>query len=165
MVVLGAAQFEETVHAGRRAPVANWGYYADVQQARLLQVPGIRLERQQSCLLITLTHSPAFQVNSSVLTPSTAEILRRLSKILGEYDASLISVHGHTDDSGGTAVNQQLSEKRAVAVALFLRSQGVSPGRLVAIGHGSAAPVASNATTEGKEQNRRIELHLDPLGP
>jgi OOP family OmpA-OmpF porin len=67
-------------------------------------------------------------------------------------------VAGHTDSDGEDAANQALSEKRAQAVADYLVKAGLPGNRFTAVGYGSAQPIASNDTEEGKAQNRRIEF-------
>ncbi len=69
-----------------------------------------------------------------------------------------IRIEGHTDAQGGTALNQDLSERRALAVRTYLIDHGVDPKRLVARGYGEMYPLMSNATPEGREMNRRVEF-------
>ena len=69
---------------------------------------------------------------------------------------------GHTDSDGDAAYNQQLSERRAEAVAAELERNGVSVYRVVTIGRGEEEPIASNLTEEGKAQNRRVEIVIIP---
>ena len=74
-------------------------------------------------------------------------------------DPSLkIAVEGHTDDVGGTAMNQALSEKRANAVRDYLVSAGISGDHITADGKGEESPIATNKTAAGRQQNRRVEL-------
>ena len=83
--------------------------------------------------------------------------------MLVDYRFTLISVDGHTDDSGDAAQNRSLSEQRAVAVAKHLIAEGVEPQRLIVVGRGSERPIADNATEIGREANRRVVLRIDPL--
>jgi outer membrane protein OmpA-like peptidoglycan-associated protein len=74
-------------------------------------------------------------------------------------DAGLkLRVEGHTDNVGGKAANQALSDQRAAAVVAWLASHGVTKARLAAQGFGDTKPVADNATEEGRAKNRRVEL-------
>jgi outer membrane protein OmpA-like peptidoglycan-associated protein len=144
------------------------GYYMDVQQARLQQVGRdlVSVKRDGTRLIITLVGGPSFEVGRDRLTADASVSLTVLAGILAEYRLTLVSVHGHTDASGAATSNQQLSEQRSLAVARWLLARGVSLDRLVAVGHGQADPVASNDTPEGRDRNRRVELHLDPIvGP
>ncbi len=69
-----------------------------------------------------------------------------------------VKVVGHTDSRGSDAYNQGLSEKRAASVAQFLVSQGIPANIISAFGQGESNPVASNATKEGRQQNRRVDI-------
>jgi outer membrane protein OmpA-like peptidoglycan-associated protein len=71
-------------------------------------------------------------------------------------------VEGHTDSTGKENYNQWLSEKRAETVADFLAGRGLDPTRIQIIGYGEMRPVATNETPEGRQQNRRVELHIVP---
>ena len=69
---------------------------------------------------------------------------------------------GHTDSQGDDRYNQKLSEERANTVRTFIVSEGVPAARVTAIGFGSKMPVATNATAEGRQQNRRVEIEIRP---
>lgn len=72
-----------------------------------------------------------------------------------------INVVGHTDSDGTDAYNQALSERRAASVRAYLIQQGVSDSVISTSGKGESSPVASNATKEGRQQNRRVEIEID----
>jgi outer membrane protein OmpA-like peptidoglycan-associated protein len=86
--------------------------------------------------------------------------LNMLVGILKADKEMLISIEGHTDNKGNAAVNQKLSEKRAVAVKNYLVKKGIDAGRITAQGFGDTKPITSNATAAGRAKNRRVELHL-----
>jgi outer membrane protein OmpA-like peptidoglycan-associated protein len=92
--------------------------------------------------------------------------LAKVSGIVLAYPSLRLSVEGHTDSVGTDDYNQQLSEKRAEAVRQYLVQQGISGDTIVATGFGKTAPIASNETPEGRQQNRRVELVLsgDAIG-
>jgi len=69
-----------------------------------------------------------------------------------------VRIEGHTDNVGGAAANQTLSEKRAQSVRDWLVAHGIAADRLTAQGYGAAKPVADNGTDEGRTKNRRVEL-------
>ncbi len=95
-----------------------------------------------------------FATGSARLSPAMAKVLGAVVPcIKGPYE-----VGGHTDNVGADAPNQALSERRAKAVAGFLASKGVSAKLLTAKGYGETAPLADNATAEGRTKNRRIEF-------
>ncbi|HZZ39799.1 MAG TPA: OmpA family protein [Acidobacteriaceae bacterium] len=84
--------------------------------------------------------------------------LAKVSGILLTYPNLKVQVEGYTDNVGSAEYNQQLSEKRAMAVQSFLISQGVAPGNMTAQGFGPADPVADNSSSSGRAQNRRVEM-------
>ena len=86
----------------------------------------------------------------------------QVSGTLNRYPQSYLDVIGHTDSTGSDAYNQSLSERRAGSVSNYLRSRGVIPERIAAYGVGETQPIASNATAEGRQQNRRVELRITP---
>ena len=69
---------------------------------------------------------------------------------------------GHTDSTGRAAYNMQLSQRRAQSVAGILTAGGVAAGRIATVGMGQTQPVASNDTTAGRAQNRRVEIVIRP---
>ena len=74
-----------------------------------------------------------------------------------------IVIEGHSDAAGGESYNQMLSVKRAQAVANVLAERGIPPSRIHVVGHDESQPIASNDTSEGRAQNRRVELILVPV--
>jgi outer membrane protein OmpA-like peptidoglycan-associated protein len=70
-----------------------------------------------------------------------------------------VEIAGHTDNVGNKNANKALSQKRADAVRAYLISKGIDGARIKAVGYGDANPVAPNTTSEGRQQNRRIEAH------
>lgn len=71
-----------------------------------------------------------------------------------------MSIEGHTDNRGGAAYNHGLSQKRAASVVKWLVSHGIEAGRLTSVGYGQERPLDSNATDEGRQNNRRVEFHI-----
>jgi outer membrane protein OmpA-like peptidoglycan-associated protein len=100
-----------------------------------------------------------FDFNKATLKPESRPTLDEIAKFLKENPAQKIYVVGHTDNVGGFESNMQLSKARAAAVAAELtRTYGIAAERMTASGVGLQAPVASNATEEGRTKNRRVEL-------
>jgi OOP family OmpA-OmpF porin len=99
-----------------------------------------------------------FATGRAAIDPDSAGLLDRLIETALRCPTANIEVAGHTDSDGEDAANQALSEKRAQAVADYLVRAGLPPNRFTAVGYGSAQPIASNDTEEGKAQNRRIEF-------
>jgi outer membrane protein OmpA-like peptidoglycan-associated protein len=107
-----------------------------------------------------------FKSGSFELLTGARERLAKVSGIVLAYPSLRLSVEGHTDSVGGDDYNQQLSERRAEAVRDYLVQQGIASDSVSASGFGKTAPVASNDTPEGRQQNRRVELVLsgDAIG-
>jgi len=104
---------------------------------------------------------PHFAFNQATLTPEGQAKVRGVAATLNRYPDRGIEVSGYTDSSGDDARNQRLSERRAEAVKQILVQSGVSASRITTAGYGAANPVASNATAEGRAQNRRVEIVLE----
>jgi len=101
-----------------------------------------------------------FDRGSAVLTPESREQLDNLAIILRAYPKAAVTVSGHTDNVGNDAANMALSKARAEAVASRFTGAGIATERVHAEGFGSSQPVASNATEEGRTQNRRVVLDV-----
>ncbi|MFN8641459.1 MAG: OmpA family protein [Candidatus Binatia bacterium] len=103
-----------------------------------------------------------FDFDKSNIRPDAVPILEEAAKTLKAESQLTVSVNGYTDSIGTEAYNQALSERRADAVKSYLEKLGVASGRLTARGFGESNPVASNDTEEGRAQNRRVELIVNP---
>jgi len=100
-----------------------------------------------------------FATNSDRIRPESTPTLKEIGDMLKAHPGLRISIEGHTDAAGEDAYNQQLSERRAAAVKAYLvQSHGIDANRLETAGHGESNPVGDNATPEGRQQNRRVEL-------
>ena len=116
-------------------------------------------------LILTLPQDLLFATDSATLRPDLQQDLRVIATNLVNYPRSDVIVVGHTDNTGSAAYNQTLSERRAQSVAQVLRGQGVASNRIQTIGRGLTQPVATNATPEGRRQNRRVEISIRPHQP
>jgi outer membrane protein OmpA-like peptidoglycan-associated protein len=101
-----------------------------------------------------------FAFNSADLTPKSKGILDQWVAKIKADKTMRVEVAGHTDSIGSDAYNQKLSERRAKAVVDYFVAQGIAADRLKAVGYGKKKPIASNATDEGRAQNRRVELQI-----
>ena len=99
-----------------------------------------------------------FAFDSATLKSEAKSILDSVVSTINSSPSDTISIEGHTDSTGSDAYNSQLSQRRAMSVADYLASQGVSSSRLQPVGKGESYPVASNDTSEGRSQNRRVEI-------
>jgi len=114
--------------------------------------------REERGLIVTLSSGVFFDSGKSALKKGAKTTLTRIADQLKGDDTIKVTVEGHTDNTGGAAKNQTLSEKRAEAVRDFLVSAGVPSDRITAVGKGDTQPVATNKTAAGRQQNRRVEL-------
>ena len=99
-----------------------------------------------------------FDFDKSTLRPEDIAIIDRDVTSLDNWGNVNIEVAGHTDSRGSDEYNIKLSQRRAEAVRDYLIDKGIASGRLSARGYGESQPIASNATDEGRFQNRRVEL-------
>lgn len=121
-----------------------------------------RVVNNGNSLTVTMPQDILFATNSAALRPDLLRDLDALATNLLNYPDSTIEIVGHTDNTGTAALNQDLSQRRAGAVADKLRTAGVPSRRIVAIGRGEDFPVASNLTPEGRALNRRVEVVIRP---
>ena len=145
---------------------AGVGAYMDKQEAKLraqLQGTGVSVTRNGNDLILNMPGNITFKTASADLNASFYKVLDSVSLVLKEFDKTLIDVEGHTDSDGAEDYNQQLSLNRANSVGSYLQSHGVNQQRIVAVGAGETQPIAPNTTAAGKQQNRRVELKLQPI--
>jgi outer membrane protein OmpA-like peptidoglycan-associated protein len=117
----------------------------------------------QRGMVITLSGGVLFVTNKSELLPSAQIKLNEVAEALTTQDTeSKIVVEGHTDSQGGAAYNQELSQRRAGAVRDYLVSRGIASDRITSQGFGSTRPVGDNASAEGRANNRRVEIVVQP---
>jgi outer membrane protein OmpA-like peptidoglycan-associated protein len=109
-------------------------------------------------VIVTLNGGILFDTGKTALKPGAKSTLSKIAKQLQTDPSLKIAVEGHTDNVGGTAMNQSLSEKRANAVRDYLVSAGISGDHITADGKGEESPIATNKTAAGRQQNRRVEL-------
>jgi outer membrane protein OmpA-like peptidoglycan-associated protein len=116
--------------------------------------------------LIVNVSDVLFDFNSANLKPGAREKLARVAGILQAYPGLQIAIEGHTDSVGSDEYNQRLSERRAVSVRTYLTQNGTPESTVTALGFGEAQPVATNASSAGRQQNRRVELVVsgEPIG-
>jgi len=147
------------------------GNYMDNQQRELQRSLADERSRNQvqiqrmddNSLKVTLDSEVSFAFDSAEIKPSFKPSLDKLADLLRKYRKTRVRVVGHTDSVGSDQYNQDLSERRAFAVADYLANRGVDPRRLTAEGHGEREPRASNATEAGRQLNRRVEVFVTPI--
>ncbi|MGL4318817.1 MAG: OmpA family protein [Pseudomonas sp.] len=145
---------------------AGYGYYADKQEAELrrsMEGTGVQVERQGDTIQLIMPGNITFATDSADIASSFYSPLNNLANSFRQYNQNSIEIVGHTDSTGSHAYNMSLSQRRAQSVANYLSAQGVDASRLSTRGAGPDQPVASNASAEGRAQNRRVEVTLRPL--
>lgn len=101
-----------------------------------------------------------FATASAEIGTSAFPLLDELVQIATDCPAAIITVKGHTDDSGNETTNRLLSQARADAVSAYLAARGISPGRIVAAGVGSAEPLIDGDNPQAQRRNRRIDMDI-----
>ena len=140
------------------------GSYMDKQAQQLqsqMQGTGVNVQRvDESTLLLNIPGDLLFATDQYQITPAFYSTLNAIAQSANQYPQTIVHVYGHTDSVGADSYNQGLSERRANAAAQYLVQQGVNPQRIVTRGYGETRPRASNATSSGRQQNRRVEIYF-----
>lgn len=142
------------------------GAYMDVQEKKLreqLQGTGVSVTRVGDEIILNMPGNVTFATDSADIRSDFYPVLNSVVLVIKEYNKTIIEITGHTDSTGTAAHNQQLSERRAASVGAYFSAQGVQAARITTAGMGFNAPIATNDTAEGRQQNRRVELRLVPL--
>lgn len=142
------------------------GYYMDVQEAELreqLQSTGVSVTRSGDNIVLIMPNEVTFGVDEVHLNPGAKKVLNSVALVAKEYDQTQLNILGYTDSSGSESYNLRLSKIRAIEVGNYLVAQNVEYARVKSEGIGEARPISSNATAEGRAQNRRVEIILSPL--
>ena len=144
----------------------GYGYYADKQEEELrrqMQGTGVQVQRQGDTIQLIMPGNITFATDSDAIAGSFYAPLNNLANSFRQYNQNSIEIVGHTDNTGSHSYNMNLSQRRAQSVANYLTAQGVDGSRLSSRGAGPDQPIASNATADGRAQNRRVEVTLRPL--
>lgn len=127
-----------------------------LKQARVDELPN-------HVVRVTMTGDTGFATNSTDIKPGFHTTMDKIADVVVRYGKTSLTVAGHTDDVGAAQYNQQLSERRAHAVAQYLETKKVQPVRLQIVGKGESMPIASNTTEGGRAENRRVEIYVEPI--
>jgi len=137
------------------------GHDLDKQQKELQQIPGIEVTRpSENQIDIRLTGDILFDFGASDLRPDARITLRDLAENFRRYPNEQYDIEGHTDAVGSDDFNLRLSQRRAETVRGYLVDNGVLASQVVAYGYGASRPKASNDTPDGRQMNRRVEIHV-----
>lgn len=143
------------------------GGYMDNQESELrqqLQGTGVSVTRRGDSIVLNMPSNVTFATDQDQVIPPFFPTLNSVAIVLNKFSKTYIDINGHTDSTGSLAHNQGLSERRAASVANYLGDRGgVDQRRISTMGFGPSQPIASNATADGRAQNRRVEVLISPL--
>ena len=122
---------------------------------------GMEVERMREDLLrVSVSSEASFAFDRADIKPEFKPTLDKVASVLRDDPNVRITIIGFTDNTGSEEYNQRLSERRAQATADYLISRGVGASQILTKGLGESEPRASNATEDGRAQNRRVEIYL-----
>jgi len=128
-----------------------------------LALAGSKVSEEPRGVVITMLGGVLFASGKDTLLPAAQDKLGQVADALKDQAEHKIVVEGHTDSQGSDSFNQLLSERRAQAVTTFLVSRGVPAAQIRAEGVGESRPVADNGNPEGRANNRRVEIVIQPV--
>ena len=173
--VVGLASGDDAVDRRQRALIGagvgalaggSIGHYQDRQEAELrakLEGTGVSVTRIGDNITLNMPGNVTFATDSADLNADFFNVLNSVSKVLKEFDQTIVEVAGHTDNTGSDEYNEALSDRRASAVARYFESRNIASQRLLTIGMGESRPVADNGTAGGRQVYRRVEITMVPL--
>ncbi len=173
--VVGLVSGDDSVERRQRALIGagvgalaggSIGYYMDRQELKLreeLAGTGVSVHRDGDNITLNMPGNITFATDSADLNARFYDVLSSVSKVMTEFDKTVVEVAGHTDSTGSESYNQNLSERRAGSVAQYLQTQGVMQQRMITVGMGESLPVADNGSMDGRQLNRRVEITMVPV--
>ncbi len=126
----------------------------DATQSKLLQMQLTEAERE----ILLAFGDIEFVTGTADLVPGASVGIDLLAAYMQKYPSKKVTLEGHTDNTGSTKLNNELSQKRADFIRSVLMTKGVAANRITAIGYGQSQPVASNSSSAGRQKNRRIDI-------
>ncbi len=127
------------------------------QLAELAELKALQAKNSDRGMVLTLG-DVLFDINESTLKPAAQQNLLQVAAFLKKYPDRTLVIEGHTDNTGDEQYNMSLSSERAITVKTVLANQGIDSSRIIARGLGETSPVASNASSAGRQRNRRVDL-------
>ena len=162
LTLAGTAPSEEVKAGVETAAKAAWPNVRVVNNIRVKVVAAAgSCDNLQADITAALRSPIAYQTEGSGLAAASKAELSAVAAAIKACPDAKVTVTGHTDNTGDDEINVPLSKNRAEVVADYLVSQGVPAGSVSADGAGSSQPVTSNATADGRAQNRRTEITVD----
>ena len=140
------------------------GNKMDKQKKELEAIENAKVEavNDGEALKVTFESGILFATGSYALNSASQFSLTQFANSLKANPDTEVNIIGHTDNTGTDQLNNQLSEDRAAAVKAFLMSQGIPASRMSIAGMGRYQPITTNETVEGRTQNRRVEVFINP---
>ncbi len=133
----------------------------EAEAVKNAQVESVKDANGLDAVKVTFDSGILFATNKAELNAASKSSLQQFANVLKQNSDCDVAIIGHTDNTGSDAINNPLSEKRAMSVSNYLRSLGVSASQIKSVeGQGSVNPVADNSTAEGRKQNRRVEVYM-----
>ena len=124
---------------------------------------GLNITHRDGKIYLVLDESLLFSVGKSDVAPKGQEVLKNLASVLAQNPDINIQIEGHTDNTGGTKINWELSTKRALAISqILLDNSNIDGKRITVSGRGQYCPIDNSNTAEGRAKNRRSEIILTP---
>lgn len=154
----------EDLHKSHREQENTWKQEKETYRATAIQLQ-TQLDDLQAAEEVLRAHflqiTPVrYAINSSEIATQKARVLNQIQRILAIYPRAQFSISGHTCTIGAEERNRVLSEERALLLKAYLIENGVAEAQLEAKGYGHLRPIADNATADGRQQNRRVEVHV-----
>lgn len=136
------------------------GKKMDKQAEEIAKIPGAEVKRVGEGINVTFESGVLFGFDQSSLTADAQTKIRQLADVLNKNPDTYILIEGHTDDSGSDSYNMTLSQKRAMSVADYLRSQNIASSRLKTAWYGETQPKVPNDSEANRAENRRVEFAI-----
>lgn len=131
------------------------------QMEQATQGTGVQVSQTpDNRLKLEIPSDISFETGRSDIQPNFRAILDKFASSLNDNPATMVTIVGHTDNTGSDAINNPLSQDRAARTRDYLTTRGVAPARFTIDGRGSHEPVASNDTSAGRAKNRRVEIFV-----
>ncbi len=129
---------------------------AELEKARI-ELEELKAKSTDRGMVLTLG-DVLFQTNSANMSAGAAKTIEQLGNFMNQYPTRKVVIEGHTDNVGSAEYNMTLSKRRADSVKKALVERGIAENRITTKGYGQTAPLASNKTAAGRQQNRRVEV-------
>ncbi len=162
-----AAERQRSMWTKERLAEEERAHAAAEEKARLTQMElekFANVKQEPRGVVLTLSGAVLFASGKSKLLPTANAKLDEVARVLAQSDQK-IAIEGYTDSRGKIKFNKTLSQKRAASVRNYLVAQGVPAGRIIATGMGPQNPIADNTSAEGRANNRRVEIIVQPMMP